>query len=399
MYAELEMTSGWLLLIIGILVTWLYSARSMRQELRRQQAEVDRLRKASGSLEDLLAVHGRRLDALMSAMHDAVMRVDRMGRVLAANPRARELFGMERGTELPQSMLVFYRDTDWNRAFSKALKALPEASSMPDIPLSGRILAPQLTPLGQEQALLLCVDMTELYKLEEQRRTFLSNLMHDLKTPLTSLLGYARSLDKFGDDPDFRKEAAQVIGDEAKRVNYLLEALLTLDQIEFSVRDPDAACDAAVVLQKVCDLLRPEAEKKFIELNCDIPNDFPALAIAAPDMERLLVNVLENAVRHSPEHDRVDVYFTQQDDGALITVSDQGLGVPPKKLPRLTERFYRVDRSRKRGKGGHGLGLSIVKELAEWHGGKLELANRVEGGLEVRVELPFHVEEEGDKLS
>ena len=391
------MTSGWLLLIIGIVTTCLFSMRNMRREIRRQQVEVDRLRKASGSLETMLATSGRRLDVLLSAMHEAVMRVDRLGRVLAANQRARELFGIAHGTELPQSMLVFYRDTDWYRAFSRGLKALPEASSMPEIPLSGRILSPRLTPLGQEQALLLCVDMTELYKLEEQRRTFLSNLMHDLKTPLTSLLGYARSLEKFDDDPAVRKEAAQVIGDEAKRVNHLLEALLTLDQIEFSVRDADAVCDAAVVLQKVFDLLRPQAEKKFIQLNCDIPNDFPALAIAAPDMERLLVNVLENAVRHSPEQDRVDVHFTQQDGGALITVSDQGLGVPPKKLPRLTERFYRVDRSRERGKGGHGLGLSIVKELAEWHGGQLELANRPEGGLEVRVQLPFHIEEGENK--
>ncbi|MFQ5518867.1 MAG: histidine kinase dimerization/phospho-acceptor domain-containing protein, partial [Mariprofundus sp.] len=242
-------TAVWLLLLLVIVVLWISTLQRKHQQLQECREEVKLLRRQSGGLEKTLATRGRRLDVLLSAVNEVVMRVDRLGRVMAANQRAHELFEMDRSPGLPQSMLLFYRDPDWQRAYASALKKLPEASTLPEMKINKQVLAPRLAPLGEKQALLLCVDMTELHRLEQQRRTFLANLMHDLKTPLTSLLGYARSMNRFGDDEAFRKEAAGVIADEARHVNHLLDALLTLDQIEFTRRDEEASSDVQPVLQ------------------------------------------------------------------------------------------------------------------------------------------------------
>jgi two-component system phosphate regulon sensor histidine kinase PhoR len=386
------MTAGWLLLIAGIVAVWMYSARRMQKQIQASQSEIQRLRETSGGLEATLKRRGRRLDVLFSAVNEVVMRVDRLGRVMAVNQQAYDLFDMEKSPELPQSMLLYIRDPDWHRSFSRALKALPEASTLPDIRIAGRVLAPRLAPLGREQALLLCVDMTEIHKLEGQRRTFLSNLMHDLKTPLTSLLGYARSLESFADDAELRKEAAQVIADEAKHVNHLLDALLTLDQIDFSSRDENAACEPATVLKQVCGMLKCRLEHKFIKLDKQLDCDGIRPAMAADNLERVLTNILENSVRHSPENGHIRVQLVESDQQCVFTIEDEGPGIPERKLLKATERFYRVDKARGRQSGNHGLGLAIVKELLELHDGKLSLSNISPHGLRVEFTLPVSLE-------
>jgi len=383
------MTAGWVLLILAILVVWLFQSRAKNEQLRHYKAEVHRLQESRGGLERSIATSGRRLDVLLSAVNEVVMRVDRTGRVMAANRLASKRFAMHRQHALPQSILLFFRDPDWHRDFMAALKLLPEPSSLPDMEVDGRMLSPRLAPLGSDQALLLCVDMTATYKLEAQRRTFLSNLMHDLKTPLTSLLGYARSMDKFGDDEDFRKEAAQVIGDEAKHVNHLLDALLTLDQIEFSVRDEDASCQVESVLGQVFSVLAPACTEKHIELICDEGALKQDLAILEDELERILTNLLVNAVNYSPSESRVMVSLNSTEKACSIVIEDSGQGIPEHELSRVTERFYRVDKARARKNGGHGLGLAIVKELVEKNGGELKLSNRSSGGL--RVEVVLHL--------
>jgi two-component system phosphate regulon sensor histidine kinase PhoR len=382
------MTALWLFLIAGIVAVWVYSARRMQQQIQASESEIKRLKETSGGLEATLKTRGRRLDVLFSAVNEAVMRVDRLGRVMAANQQAYDLFDMGKSPELPQSMLLFIRDPDWQRAFSRALKVLPEASTLPDIRVAGRVLAPKLAPLGRDQALLLCVDMTDIHKLEAQRRTFLSNLMHDLKTPLTSLLGYARSLESFADDVELRKEAAQVIADEAKHVNHLLDALLTLDQIDFSSPDGHATCDPETVFKQVCDVLKSRLKQKFIKLDMQLNGGDIRPAMAADDLERVLTNVLENAVRHSPEKGHIRIRLTESNQQCVFTIEDQGPGIPERKLLKATERFYRVDKARGRQSGNHGLGLAIVKELVELHNGSLSLSNISPHGLCVKFTLP-----------
>jgi len=385
------MTGTSLLLILIIAAAWLLSSYWMRQKLHGYKAEVRRLKDASSGMEGHL-VASEQHDTLLSAINEAVLRLDAKATVTAANQRAKELFGLKE-EDLSRSLLLFYRDSDWHDRLKVALAALPEHTVLPDMHVSDRVLTPRLAQQSDGEALLLCMDITEQYRLDQQRRSFLSNLMHDLKTPLTSLLGYARSMEKFGDDADFRKEAAQVIADEAKHVNHLLDALLTLDQIEFSADGTHEACEAGQVLRQVCEMLAPLCKAKKLKLNfsnsCD---EDLLLALSDNDLDRVVTNLLSNAVNHSPKRGKIQLASILEGQHVCISVEDQGEGIPKKELSRVTERFYRVDKARTRNATGHGLGLAIVKELVEKNSGKLKLSNLVPHGLRVEVRLPVVID-------
>lgn len=381
------MLHGWFLLL-GLAVLWLISMARMRRRLRYYQQKISDLRLANEGIDETLKHHAHRFDELLDAVYEAILRLDAEGRVLAANARARQIFGLSGEHVMGQAMIFFYRDPDWLSEFSRSLRKLPRPAKLPEMKLGKWMLAPRLAPLGSNQALLLCMDVTDQVRLERQRRTFLANLMHDLKTPLTSLLGYARSLEGFGHDAEFRQEAARVIADEAKHVNHLLDSLLTLDQIEFAVRDKHARCEIGTVLQAACEMLRPQLEAKHISLDIRQQELLPAVAMQADDLERVLTNVLDNAVRYSPEDSHIQVGLQVEGAHVVGLFEDEGPGVPEKELPRLTERFYRVNKARSRKEGGHGLGLAIVQELIDLHGGTLAFSNREPNGLQVCMHLP-----------
>jgi two-component system phosphate regulon sensor histidine kinase PhoR len=377
----------WTLLLLAALAACLLRLRRQSQTLAEQQRQLQELNQQRGNLEHVLERRGRRLDVLFSAVNEAVMRVDRLGRVLALNAQANRVFQPSPLIELPQSMLLFYRNPAWHKSFADALKRLPEASALPDIEVGEWVLASRLAPLGKEQALLLCVDITEQARLEKQRRIFLSNLMHDLKTPLTSLLGYARSIQAFGDDEGLRQEAAQVIADEAKHVNSLLDALLTLDQIEFGGRPVGAHCDATHVVRQACEACKPQLVAKSIRLQLQCPEQ-AMVAMAEDDLHRCLGNVLDNALRHTSDGGEINVGVSVEGGHCTIDIGDDGPGIPVEHLDRITERFYRVDASRNRALGGHGLGLAIVKETLLIYGADVRFANRRPHGLCVQLMIP-----------
>jgi len=379
-------TSGFLLLILLCVTTvWFFSAYSMRQQIRSYQQEIRRLHDVAGSAGKLSDQH---LNTLLAAIDQVMLRLDRNACVIAANAPALSLFNIKTD-ELPQSILTFYRNSDWQDAFRQVFDRLPLDGILPDMMVGGRVLMPRIARLGQNEVLMLCLDITDKHRLELQRRTFMANLMHDLKTPLTSLLGYARSLQRFGEDADFRQEATQVIADEAKHVNRLLESMLTLDQIEFAGTDPEASCDAEDVIRQVFDMLKEPVKKKKISITCDIADDLPDLHMDMDSFERIVRNLLENAVQYAPAGGRVSLFLQQEQGRGELVVQDSGAGIPEMHLQRVTERFYRVDKARSREYGGHGLGLAIVKELCEAHGGAVQLSNLDPHGLEVRLTIPL----------
>lgn len=382
--------SPWLALAIIVAVGWLIHAQRLQEHLNSCHREIRKVKEAQGHLESSLSRRGRRLDVLLSTVNEAVMRVDRLGRVMAANAQARDLFRMDDAPKLPQSMLLFYRDPEWQRAFAQGLKGLPEAAALPDIRVAGRTLTPRLAPLGKSQALLLCLDVTEMRKLEKQRKTFLTNLMHDLKTPLTSILGYARSIESFDDDEELRRESARVIAEESKYVNELLESLLTLDKIDCSKPPANAACEAEAVAREAAVYLADRTQARELKIDWQCDQSLRKVAIMGEDLHRIIVNILANAIRFSPNGGVIRLSMAERGGMCELAITDEGEGVPESELPKLTERFYRVDRSRGRsGDSGHGLGLSIVNELVEKYHGSLELENGIEKGLVVTIQLPL----------
>jgi len=391
------MMSTWLTAAAGAAALGcLMAMMRMRQQMSGYQRKNRQLKETVRQLQQQLRSN-ERLDAMLADVNEPVLRVNGGGAtVIAVNPCARDLFDLG-DRELPLPMRQLYRDADWNDLLLQAVATLPEKTALPRMQLSKRVLEPRLAKLDHGEAMLLCLDVTRGHKLEQQQRTFLSNLMHDLKTPLTSLLGYARSMECFGDQADFRQEAAAVIADEAKHVNHLLNALLTLDQAEFGQRDAQAACDAVAVIQRVCDMLAPQCSEKHVDLKLTGDKDEVIVAASFEDVDRIVTNLLVNAINHSPLHGGVRICISRLSQQCRIRIEDEGPGIPEKHLPRVTERFYRVDKARSRVRKSHGLGLAIVNELLEFNDGELTLSNREPNGLRAEFTLPL--QEKSQSLS
>lgn len=380
-----------LIILAATFLGWHLHSRSLKARLLQREQELRHLESSYGSLESSLNRRGRRLDVLFSSINEAVMRVDHAGRVLAANEKARKLFDIDERLPLPQSMLMFYRNPDWLVAFRQALTSMPDSSSLPELTLLDYTLVPKLASLGKDQALLIFFDITDQKRLEAQRKSLFASLMHDLKTPLTSMLGYARSIETFDDEPELRKEAARTIAEEARRINQLLDALLTLEKLGQIPVDPEAHCDLLDAWGEASDSCASSMDEKDIQLDFQLPDNVPELAMAHQDLERILVNILENALRHSPDKGTLFIHSERRGSRLMFELTDQGTGVAEHELGKLTERFYRGDEARNRKHGeGHGLGLAIVQELCRKYHGDLEIRNHPQYGLSVRLWLPVH---------
>jgi len=383
------MMNAWLTVAAGAsTIACLIAMQGMRRQLRDYQIKKQQLKETVRQLEHQLKSNAR-LDDILADVNEAVLRVNAGGAtVIAANPCARDLFEMG-ARDLPLSMRQLYRDADWNDLLLQAVAKLPEKTPLPRMQVAGRILEPRLAKLGQE-AILLCLDITQRHKLELQQRTFLSNLMHDLKTPLTSLLGYARSMECFGDQADFRQEAATVIADEAKHVNHLLNALLTLDEATFGQKDAAAVCNIVDIVRRANDMLAPQCRDKRVKLKLTTDQKEIMVAASFDHVDRIITNLLVNAINHSPQDGTITISINSKKKQCHIRVDDEGAGIPEKHLPRVTERFYRVDKARSRARKSHGLGLAIVNELLTLNDGTLNLSNRDPNGLRAEFTLPLH---------
>ncbi|MDQ6957727.1 MAG: ATP-binding protein [Mariprofundaceae bacterium] len=379
------MISGWW--IVPPLLAWWAHVLWQRRQVNSLREELRRLRSEHEELSRRLRRRSDRMDALFATMNEAVLRLDTQGNVVALNHQARRAFRLPKHLPLPQPMTALYRQPGWNKAIQKALRQLPEPYDLPDIHIQDRTLAVRLAPLGHEQALLLCLDVSKQRDMEAQRERLVRDLMHDLKTPLTSILGYARTIEAFGKSKKLRKEATETIVREAKRLDQLLESMLTFDQLGNKRLEPDGCCNLSQVVHEFCALIKPVAKAAGVKFETSLDADIQTFPMNADDLHRLMTNLVDNAVRYSPEDGRVRLTTARQNGHVELRVTDEGPGIAPKHLPHVTERFYRADDSRTAASGGHGVGLAIVAETTARYGGELTLANRREGGLEVRIRM------------
>jgi len=169
----------------------------------------------------------------------------------------------------------------------------------------------------------------------------------------------------------------------------LLDVLLTLDQIGLEGKDKQACCDGMEVIKRSCDMLAPQCKETHVSLIIDHGKEAQLIAVAFDDVDRIVTNLLVNAINHSPDKGHINLRMLRLDGSCKVTIEDEGPGIPEKHLPRVTERFYRVDKSRDRKMKSHGLGLSIVKELLDSNGGELKLSNRNPHGLRAEFILPL----------
>ena len=230
---------------------------------------------------------------------------------------------------------------------------------------------------GVEKTMLVFHDVTRLKKLEQIRTDFVANVTHEIKTPLTAIIGFLQTLlDGALDDRETARKFLQTIETNAERLSRLVDDLLTLSSIELnetSLHLEPLSVD--VLIRSILPMVNADAKVKNILLNVDLPEAFPNILADRDRAAQILMNVLHNAVKFTPAGGIVTVSDSEEEKGnfVIIQVVDTGIGIPPREIPRLGERFYRVDKARSRELGGTGLGLSIVKHLMAAHGGKMRI--------------------------
>jgi two-component system, OmpR family, phosphate regulon sensor histidine kinase PhoR len=254
----------------------------------------------------------------------------------------------------------------------------------------------QASPLAQGSdptpgLVLVFHDITDLRRLEQVRKDLVANVSHELRTPLTAIKGYAEALqDASQDDPAQRHRFLEIIGTHTDHLNLIITDLLLLSKIESGqiplTLEP---VEIPALVERTMGLLRHAIKRKQHKIVTDLPDRLPP---ALGDEERLgqvLTNLLDNAVKYTPDHGTITVTGAVVQEMIEICVEDTGIGIPPKDLPRIFERFYRVDKARSRELGGTGLGLAIVKHLVEGHRGSVTVENLPTQGTRFRVRLPM----------
>ena len=353
-----------------------------------------------------------RLEAVLRNMLDGVVVLGADGRIALANAAATELLGIPPLVELLGARLALLcRNPDLVTVIDELLGPRPRPLTR-DVVLDGparRFLSVAAAPIelngGRGGAILVLHDVTRVRRLESMRADFVANVSHELRTPLTAIRGYAETL--LGGALDDRGRAMQflqVIERHSERLSRLIDDLLTLSDLELGRTElhPEPF-ELAGIVEGVLEVLQPKAEGKGIDLRMDVPEDLPPVLVDRDQIEQVLINLIDNAIKYTPAGGRVRVSAAaraNEDRGAVeIRVVDSGIGIPEKDIPRLTERFFRVDRARSRELGGTGLGLAIVKHIVQAHGGSLAIESRPQQGTTVRVGLPQAVPEGGSSLS
>lgn len=323
--------------------------------------------------------------AIVDAMVEGIVAADPRGRIVTANPAARRLLGYGPDVPLPDLQALFR---------AKAARAVVEevlaghVVQDRELDLDGRTLALSARPLPASGAVLVLHDLTEVRRLEAVRRDFVANVSHELKTPLTSISGYAETLTDPGIDAATRQRFLDTILSNARRMQRLVDDLLDLSRIEAGrwVPDPQLV-DVALIAGDAWSLVADRAARRGVRFEREIAADAPL--VADPDAVRhILGNLIDNALRYVPEGGRITVRAVRDGDGVLLSVEDDGSGIPGDHLPRIFERFYRVDPSRSRDEGGTGLGLSIVKHMVEAHGGRVGAESTPRVGTAIRAWFP-----------
>jgi len=329
-------------------------------------------------------------DALMAALIDAlqegVAAVGANRQVVILNSPARRLLAI--GDPVPFSADLLPRDTELRAALSSALAG--EATEPAEITLGGRTVMLTARPLRDGGALLAFFDLTRTRRLEAVRRDFVANVSHELKTPITVIGGFAETLATDEPPPEQRRQFVEAIRSNARRMQRLVDDLLDLSRIEFGgwVPKPERI-DLRAVASETVAAFAPVAQSRQVSLGSQVDARAAELTADATALRQVLANLVDNALRHTPSGGKVTIFTEPANDGALVlAVKDTGIGIPVEHLPRIFERFYRVDAARSREGGGTGLGLAIVKHLVEAHGGRVSAESAPGRGTTVRVLFP-----------
>ncbi len=357
----------------------------------------------AGSLTRPVAVAeraGEPLEAVIAGLPDPVIALDRNGRVLTLNERARSLApALRQGEPVSLALRMPELIQAIGRAYASGEEQRVEYSERVPLDRSFEMIA---MPVKRESnlnrpdlVLMTFHDLTPLRRVEEMRADFVANASHELRTPLAALSGFIETLQGSArDDAKARERFLAIMQEQARRMARLIDDLLSLSRIELNAhRRPDTPVDLVPIVRQVADGLETLARDRGVIVNVEAANALTILG-DRDELVRVFENLVENALKYGAAGKRVDIALVQglSAEGApeaRVSVRDYGPGIAPEHLPRLTERFYRVDVRESRAQGGTGLGLALVKHILNRHRGRLSIESMSGAGATFTVYLPI----------
>ncbi|MBS1701497.1 MAG: hypothetical protein JST12_07540 [Armatimonadetes bacterium] len=378
-------SGAWIWVAIPLGVGIFAFSSALKRELDAVEADLARKREQNETLGEIARSQKSAVDAFADGLDVGIFVCDERCQIAYANRFAQSLFGFE--NPLGRSLLAVTLSVELEQLALNALdeKNVIEAEISFSFPKERICVARAWTTNEPPQRVYLSlVEITDLRRMERVRKDFVANVSHELRTPMTVIRAYAETMID-DDSMEFRKKYLPRIISEVDRLTSITHDLLVLSTAESSpVRK--GPCEFGAIIRYAINLLTPQAKEKGLVITYEGPEDMDIEA-NAQQITQVVVNLVENAIKYTNEGG-VDLRLEDQGEYIRFDVTDTGIGIPEEHLPRLFERFYRVDKARSRASGGTGLGLSIVKHIVEAHGGSIHVDSAQNRGSTFSVVLP-----------
>lgn len=338
-----------------------------------------------------------KMEAILSSVMNGIIAVDSEKHILFINPVAQKMMGIHEQNITGKHLLQVIR----NNKLDNLIRSILEEQNVTDTELvltypEERICKVYTNPIKYTDSnriigiIIIIQDVTEIRKLEKLRSEFVANVSHELKTPLTSIKGFVETL-KAGaiEDTEAAERFLNIIEDEADRLNRLITDILSLSELENKrLKANVEEIDVFSAIKEVVSMLQNQADKKGITLLYSLEEDIQRLSGDRDRFKQMLINLIDNAVKYTPDEGDIEIIAYNEGQNVVISIKDNGIGIPKEYIHRLFERFYTVDKARSKKLGGTGLGLAIVKHIVMQLDGKIEVQSEVGKGTEFTVTIP-----------
>ncbi len=338
-----------------------------------------------------ISTQKKQMETILIHMSDGIIAFNMEGKVILINPAAtRALSIMDEETNFE----TIFENVNLNINMEKIIYLEDWTSSEQKVKVKDKYLNLAFEILKDEKdrpsgVMVLIQDITEHVKLDNMRKEFVADVSHELKTPITSIMGYADTLLETEHDKEIETKFLGVISSEAKRMSKLVTDLLSLSRFDNNKTNiVKEEFDLGELAKKCQEKLQIEIDKKQLKVNCLVTANVPPVYAEKDGIERVIINILSNSIKYTNEKGTINIYVGFVYNDAYIKCIDTGMGIPEEDLERIFERFYRVDKARTREMGGTGLGLSIAKEILDRNNGTIDIKSKLNEGTEVVIRIP-----------
>ena len=329
-------------------------------------------------------------ETILKHMTDGVITFNMEGKVTYINPAAKQLLGVKNNDTTFKDIFGKFSDINMEKIIYLDSWTSSEKKIENEQGTMSLFFIPFRDDLDMPAGVMVVIqDITEHVKLDNMRKEFVADVSHELKTPITSIKGYSETLLDGDCDKETEKHFLHVIDDNADRMERLVQDLLTLSKYDNNRATNKPTEFDLGELAKLCkEKFDIEIKRKNQDVNCFVTADVPNVYADRDGIERVILNILSNSIKYTPEGGKIDIYVGYVHNDAYVKIKDTGIGIPKNDLDRIFERFYRVDKARSRQLGGTGLGLSIAKEIIEKNNGSINIKSKVNEGTEVVIQIP-----------